>query len=66
MRVLDRLLYTIWKWSDSAQGADAMILEAALSEKKEENTWLPLLKCCYVLVCGIVKEGIAVVKYAAY
>ena len=29
MRVLDRLLYTFWKWCDSAQGANAMILEAA-------------------------------------
>ena len=38
-----------------------MILEAALSEKNEENTLYPC-----ILVCGIVKEGIAVVKSAAY
>ena len=48
-----------------------MILEAALSEKNVENGWLPLLKkidtlkFCYILVCSIVKEGIAVVKCAA-
>ena len=35
--MLDRLLYTFFKLCDSAQVANAMILEAALSEKNEEN-----------------------------
>ena len=48
-----------------------MILEAAQSEKNEEKAWLFLLKIvklkfCYILVCSIVKDGIEVVKSAAY
>ena len=37
MRVLERLLYKFKKGCDSAQGANAMILEAALSEKKNKE-----------------------------
>ena len=50
-----------------------MILEVALSEKKPRRTRdypcktiLDTLKFCYILVCGIIKEGIVVVKSAAY
>ena len=42
MRVLGRLLHKSWKWCDSAQGTNVIILEAALSEKNEK-AWLPLL-----------------------
>ena len=49
-----------------------MILKAALSEKNEENARLLMLnhfghaEILLYPFCGIVKEGIALVKYAAY
>ena len=57
---LDRQLYNFGKLCSSAQGANGMISEAALSKKRGEivttiaKNILDTLKICYSLVCSII------------